>query len=87
MGLRSKMCSACHRKYQAKNIPPKHELIDVAMSQSACMSSIGEVYGVSDNAVRKWLNKYEMPTTSKGLKEAVFQRSLQIDEQESICQR
>ena len=33
------------------------------------MTQIGEKYGVSDNAVRKWYKKYGLPTKEKDIKQ------------------
>jgi uncharacterized protein YjcR len=32
------------------------------------MTKIGEQYGVSDNAVRKWCKHYNIPSTKKEIK-------------------
>lgn len=50
----------CYLKGIARNIPTKETLMkDIKTHKS--ISSIGRYYGVSDNAVRKWLKKYSLP--------------------------
>ena len=54
------MCKLCAQKKQAKNIPSKKQLIrDKETLHSFC--AIGRKYSVSDNAVRKWFRKYNLP--------------------------
>lgn len=55
----SKMCRECRNKEIAKNIPPKEDLEKLIYNTS--FTKIGEMYGVSDNAVRKWCKKYGLP--------------------------
>jgi hypothetical protein len=57
--LESKMCIDCRNKEKAKNIPPKEELEKLIYEKS--FVAIGKIYGVSDNAVRKWCKKYGLP--------------------------
>lgn len=53
------MCKDCYNKEKSKNIPPKEELERLIYIES--FVSIGKKYGVSDNAVRKWCKKYDLP--------------------------
>ena len=55
----SKMCRECRNKEIAKNIPPKEDLEKLIYNTP--FTKIGDIYGVSDNAVRKWCKKYELP--------------------------
>lgn len=57
----SKMCIDCRNKEKAKNVPDKETLIDL-LKKGFPYTKIGKLYGVSDNAVRKWCKKYELPT-------------------------
>lgn len=59
INLTSKMCVDCRNKEKAKNIPPRKELEKLIYEKS--FVAIGEMYGVSDNAVRKWCKKYNLP--------------------------
>lgn len=56
------MCIDCRNKEKAKNIPTKDELIEL-LKQGFPYTKIGELYNVSDNAVRKWCKKYGIPRT------------------------
>ena len=53
------MCKDCYLKYLAKNIPPKEVIEELIYKYP--FTKIGEMYNVSDNAVRKWCKKYELP--------------------------
>ena len=64
---RSTRCPSCSRKYIiAKNLdkhhtlyPNRNELLDLITMKS--FVEIGSMYGVSDNAVRKWCKKFGLP--------------------------
>lgn len=62
---KAKMCVECRNKENAKNIPPKEELYNLLSDNSMC--AIGRMYGVSDNAVRKWCKKYNLPVNKKDI--------------------
>lgn len=57
----SKYCTDCRNKLINKNskCPPKEELESLIYECS--FVEIGKIYGVSDNAVRKWCKKYGLP--------------------------
>lgn len=55
----AKLCMDCYNKEKAKNIPTKEVLIDKLLNYSVL--AIGKMYNVSDNAVRRWCRKYELP--------------------------
>jgi len=57
-------CRTCYNKEQAKNIPSKNQLIlDIESIKYA--TRIGEKYGVTGNAVKKWFQKYDLMETYK----------------------
>lgn len=62
----AKMCIECYNKERAKDIPTKDELRKHLLDKSMC--AIGRIYGVSDNAVRKWCKKYNLPFQRKDIK-------------------
>ena len=64
--IRSKMCVLCARKEQAKNIPSKEEL--ELLIYELPFTEIGKRYGVTDNSVRKWCKKYNLPYRKKDMK-------------------
>lgn len=59
-------CVDCHNKHQAKNVPSKEELLEDLKNFTSFMA-LGRKYGVSDNGVRKWCKKYNLPYTISGI--------------------
>lgn len=59
----SDMCLECYLKDKAKNIPQRDVLLDLILNNS--FSAIGKMYNVSDNAVRNWCKKYNLPYKRK----------------------
>ena len=55
----AKMCLECRKKEREKNIPPKETI--KALIRKNPFTVIARMYGVSDNAIRKWCKKYELP--------------------------
>ena len=66
--INAAMCRECYNKNQRKNIPSKDELLDLLIKKGKTFVAIGNAYGVSDNAVRKWCVSYGIPKTSKEIK-------------------
>lgn len=63
----SKRCVVCKGIRKRKvDRPSKEELKDLIINLS--FVKIGEIYGVSDNAVRKWCKSYGLPYTRKCIK-------------------
>ena len=62
---RAKMCLECYVKEKEKNIPSKEQLLQDILAMP--FVKVGEKYGVSDNAVRKWCKKYTLPYIKKDL--------------------
>lgn len=58
-------CVECYRNNQRKNIPSKEELNELIRNKS--FVQIGEDYGVTDSAVRKWCKSYNLPFRKKDL--------------------
>ena len=63
------MCSECYKNKRTENIPSKDELEELIGKMP--IVKIGEIYGVSDNAVRKWCIKYNIQFRRKDLKCAI----------------
>lgn len=63
----AKMCKSCHLEQLTANIPPKEDLTKLLLTTP--MTKIGETFGVSDNAVRKWCKKYKLPFKRKEIME------------------
>jgi len=54
-----KCCSLkCYRQLQSSNIPSKEKLIVLLENNSR--ESVGRMFGVSGNAVKKWMRKYQL---------------------------
>ena len=62
----SKKCLSCYNKEKSKNIPDKEELKKLIWNTP--FTQIGLKYGVTDNAVRKWCDKYNLPRKVKDIK-------------------
>lgn len=67
------MCKNCRDKEKSKHIPSKEEISNLLLNNSMCV--IGRMYGVSDNAVRKWCKKYNLPFNKKDIE--LFKNSQQ----------
>lgn len=71
----STRCNSCARKTRVKykvlpkDRPSKEELSILIKTKS--FVDIGKIYGVSDNAIRKWCKLYGLPHTKGSLKEAL----------------
>lgn len=59
-------CDHCYQKSKGKNIPSKEVLEELIKKES--FVSIGKKYKVSDNAVRNWCKKYNLPYKKKDLR-------------------
>ena len=60
----SKICSSISQ--QKVKRPSKEELLELIKSTS--FLQIGKIYGVSDNAVRKWCKSYGLPYKQKDIR-------------------
>lgn len=59
--LTRKFCSInCEANFNLSKIP-KRENLEQDMVSLGSVVQVGKKYGVSDNAVRKWLRKYSLP--------------------------
>ena len=59
-------CLACRNEEKSKNIPSRVELKNLI--RTTPFTIIGNLYGVSDNAVRKWCDRYFLPRKSGDIK-------------------
>lgn len=64
----SGLCNICVRKLSriVKDRPSREELKQMIRTMS--FVKIGEQYGISDNAIRKWCKLYELPYRKKDIK-------------------
>ena len=67
----AKLCTTCfHNKLKEKFSlirPSKNELIE-SFKELKSFKEVGRKYNVSDNAVRKWCKKYDLPSTKEEIK-------------------
>lgn len=56
------LCKDCYNQQLSKNIPDKDTLLNLLSKNS--FVSVGKIYGVTGNAVRKWCDKYNIPRHS-----------------------
>ena len=67
---RSKLCVDCSNKSRESRISPtKEELLQLISKYT--FTKIGDMYNVSDNAVRKWCIKYGLPSTRSEINEYI----------------
>lgn len=65
-------CVRCNNKQnktrfkKVKNRPSKEELLELIKTKT--FVEIGKMYGVSDNAIRKWCKTYDLPYKRKDIK-------------------
>lgn len=65
---RSQRCKECEHKRQRRvEWPQRDELKNLIRAES--FSSIGKMYNVSDNAIRKWCKNYNLPTKKSEIKQ------------------
>lgn len=60
-------CRICESKNRVKELPvSRNELKDLIRHDT--FSSIGRLFGVTDNAIRKWCDKYNLPRRASDIK-------------------
>lgn len=62
---RAKRCKECYTKHRRQSIPPKEELLEIVLNTS--FEQAGRNYGVSGNAIKKWLKYYDEPFKKEDL--------------------
>lgn len=60
-------CLSCRNKEKSKNIPDRDTLKNLVRNTS--FVQIGKKYNVTDNAVRKWCDKYGLPRRAREIKQ------------------
>ena len=79
---RATYCKKCAPKHniQSKvtNKPNREELEKLILNNS--FVKIGQMYGVSDNSIRKWCVKYGLPSTKRDLKEYCINKAHQFSD-------
>ena len=65
----STYCIECYGKRQRQNIwPSQEELKKILFENQGNFSKVGRIFKVSDNTIRKWCKKYNMPYHSSDYK-------------------
>ena len=64
---RCKNCESKHRIVPLENMPVTREELK-NLIRTVPFTQIGKKYGVSDNAIRKWCDKFNLPRTVKDIK-------------------
>ena len=59
-------CLSCRNKEKSKNIPERAVL--KKLIRTTPFTQIGKQYGVTDNSVRKWCDKYQLPRKASDIK-------------------
>lgn len=73
ISLKSTRCNTCASKHKnsfkvkPEDRPSKEELFKLIKTKY--FTTIGEMYGVTDNTIRKWCKNYGLPSTKKELRE------------------
>lgn len=67
--LESTRCNKCRGKHNSSGKkPPKDELQQILQENKGNFVSVGKLFNLSDNAIRKWCKSYDLPTHSKEYK-------------------
>lgn len=73
ISLKSTRCNTCASKHKnsfkvkPEDRPSKEKLFELIKTKH--FTTIGEMYGVTDNTIRKWCKNYGLPSTKKELRE------------------
>lgn len=72
MEKKSKMCTYCYHllSRKVKDRPSKEELFELLKKQT--FITVGKIYGVSDNTVRKWCRAYDLPCKRKDIDKLIL---------------
>ena len=62
------LCKKCYLLEIHKHIPNKEQLFEILSENRGNFTKVGLLYGVTDNAVRKWCKSYNLPFHSKDYK-------------------
>lgn len=70
-------CKECAEKHKRKVLRPNRDELK-RLIRSTPFIKIGAMYGVSDNAVRKWCKFYDLPSKSKEIKKYSVEEWIKI---------
>ena len=82
----STLCPDCYRKVLSEkqrkvDMPTKEGLYKLIQKKS--FVEVGRMFGVSDNAVRRWCRKYDLPSTKQELKK--LNQPSDSEEKQYLC--
>lgn len=63
-GSKSLLCLDCFKKTRQSSNKPERETLKAHIRQGN-MTLVGRLYGVSDNAIRKWCKSYNLPSSTR----------------------
>ena len=66
ISVKNGKCLSCRNKEKSNKIPEREILKNLI--RTTAFTQIGQQYGVTDNAVRKWCDKYSLPRRVKDIK-------------------
>jgi len=72
----AKLCVECYKKERKLGIPSRDKLKELIYEYSFIY--IGQLYGLSDNAVRKWCKQYNLPYQKNKIKKYTEQEWVDI---------
>ena len=62
-------CKDCANEHDRKvDRPTPNELFNILLDLNGNFTKVGKMYGITDNAVRKWCKSYELPYKTKDYK-------------------
>ena len=66
ISIKAKYCRSCY--YQNMTHMPNKQILIDCLHQYKNFVRVGKYFGVTDNCVRKWCKKYNIPSTSKAIR-------------------
>lgn len=68
-GTVNNLCRSCYiESTRIVERPSKEELYEIILKNHGNFSKVGRLFGVSDNAIRKWCKSYNLPSHSQDYK-------------------
>ena len=66
--VHAKVCKECFSKIKSNHKPSKEKLLQIILNNNGNFTNVGKLFGISDNAVRKWCKGYNLPSHSRDYK-------------------
>lgn len=67
-GTKTHLCRKCYEDQIRAHIPDKETLYNLLIENKGNFTFLGKMFGVTDNAVRKWCKKYNLPSHTSDYK-------------------